>query len=127
MSANKHNQGFMNIVNESRLRIEEIDVDEAYKRLKEDDSIVFIDVREDREFAIDSCAGAIHIGKGVIERDIEKNVPQKDRDMILYCGGGYRSALAADALRSMGYLRTVSMDGGIRAWRSKQFPMNTPT
>ena len=126
MATKKHNPGFIALVEQSKSRIQEMDVDEAALRLHKDVSIVFIDVREDREFAIDSCAGAIHIGKGVIERDIEKRVPDKDQEMIVYCGGGYRSALVADALQTMGYRRVVSMIGGIRAWRTKQLAMNPP-
>jgi rhodanese-related sulfurtransferase len=126
MATKKHNPGFIALVEQSKSRIQEMDVDEAALRLHKDVSIVFIDVREDHEFAIDSCAGAIHIGKGVIERDIEKRVPDKDQEMIVYCGGGYRSALVADALQTMGYRRVVSMIGGIRAWRTKQLAMNPP-
>ena len=127
MAAKKHNPGFITLVEQSKSRIQEMDVNEAALRLDKDVSIVFIDVREDHEFAIDSCAGAIHISKGVIERDIEKRVPDKDQEMIVYCGGGYRSALVADALQTMGYRRVASMIGGIRAWRAKQLAMNPPT
>ena len=127
MSGKKHSQAFVDIVNRSRARVTELDVHESKARLDQDAGTVFIDVREDREFAVDSCRGAIHIGKGVIERDIEKYVSRKDEPIILYCGGGYRSALAADALQSMGYTNVISMDGGIRAWRASDYPLDVRT
>jgi len=82
-------------------------------------------VREDHEWVVDHLPGAIHLGKGIIERDIESRFPDVDTEMILYCGGGYRSALAADALQQMGYTKVLSMDGGIRGWRDKGFPLVT--
>jgi len=84
---------------------------------------ILVDVREESEFAKDHLPGAIHLGKGVIERDIEARVPDLSKEMILYCGGGFRSALAADNLQKMGYTNVISMDGGIRDWREKGFPL----
>jgi rhodanese-related sulfurtransferase len=85
----------------------------------------FIDVREDHEYAKDHAKGARHLGKGILERDIETVVPDKQASIILYCGGGYRSVLAADALQRMGYTNVVSMDGGIRAWRDAGYTVET--
>jgi rhodanese-related sulfurtransferase len=87
------------------------------------DKFVLVDVREESEFAKDHLPGAIHLGKGVIERDIEARVPELNTEMILYCGGGFRSALAADNLQMMGYTNVISMDGGIRDWREKGYPL----
>jgi rhodanese-related sulfurtransferase len=84
-------------------------------------------VREDGEFAVDRAAGARHIGRGVLERDVETLIPDKDAAIVLYCGGGYRSALAADNLQKMGYTNVVSMDGGIRAWREAEYPIEKGT
>jgi rhodanese-related sulfurtransferase len=85
--------------------------------------LFFVDVREESEFAKDHLPGAIHLGKGIIERDIEEQVPDPNTELVLYCGGGYRSALAADNLQKMGYRNVFSMDGGIREWREKGYPL----
>lgn len=119
----KHNPGFLKLVDEARKRVNECTVADAKARLDRGETLYFIDVREDHEFATDHAKGARHLGKGVIERDIETAVPDKQAAIILYCGGGYRSALAADALRQMGYSNVVSMDGGIRAWRDAGYPL----
>jgi len=87
----------------------------------------FVDVREDDEFAVDRIAGARHIGRGVLERDVETLIPGKDEPIVLYCGGGFRSALAADNLQRMGYSNVVSMDGGIRAWREAAYAIEKGT
>jgi rhodanese-related sulfurtransferase len=118
MTAPKHhNPGFLALVNNAKGRIQEIDIAE-YKRLRTSGAEhVLIDTREDSEWAAGHAAGAIHLGKGIIERDIEARVPRKDAKLVLYCGGGYRSALAADALRQMGYLDAISLDGGWRAYQ----------
>jgi len=113
----KHSEGFLNIVNDAKSRIREVDVAETQKRMREDDNLKLIDVREDREWDDSHAAGAIHLGKGIIERDIETTVPEKDTELILYCGGGYRSALAADVLQKMGYTNVFSMAGGWKAWK----------
>ncbi len=113
-----HNPAFLAIVNDAKSRVREIDI-EGYKKIG---SHTLVDVREDGEFAAGHAAGAVHIGKGVIERDIEVKVPDKSTPLVLYCGGGFRSALAADALRQMGYTDVVSLDGGWRAWSQAGLP-----
>src|SRR5260370_13008956 len=118
-----HSPRFLQIVNEARSRIRETNVDENKRRLDRGDKFVLIDVREESEFAKDHIPGALHLSKGVIERDVESVVPDPATEMVLYCGGGYRSALAADNLRKMGYTNVLSMDGGIRGWRDKGYPL----
>ena len=113
----KHSPGFLALVDDARKRVRECTIGDVKARLDRGERFHFVDVREDREFAVDHARGARHIGRGVLERDIEKLVPDKDAPIVLYCGGGYRSALAAESLQKMGYTNVVSMDGGIRAWR----------
>lgn len=121
--AKQHNEGFLNLVNEAKKRVQQIDID-GYQRMKESGaSSVLVDVREDSEWAAGHAADAIHLGKGIIERDIESRVPDKNATLVLYCGGGYRSALAADALRQMGYTNPISLDGGWRAWQAAGLPV----
>jgi rhodanese-related sulfurtransferase len=118
-----HNPGFLALVNEAKSRIPEIDIAE-YKRLRgAGEEHVLIDTREDSEWTAGHAAGAIHLGKGIIERDIEAHVPRKDAKLVLYCGGGYRSALAADALRQMGYTNAISLDGGWREYQAAGLPV----
>ena len=119
----KHSPGFLAIVADARSRIKECVVGDVRARLDRGERLQFVDVREDREFAVDRAAGARHIGRGVLERDIEALIPDKNAAIVLYCGGGYRSALAADNLQKMGYTNVVSMDGGIRAWREANYPI----
>ena len=119
----KHNPGFLKLVSAAKARIKECTVAEAKRRLDRGEIAHFLDVREDHEFAKDHAHGARHVGKGIIERDIETLIPDKQAAILLYCGGGYRSALAADALGQMGYLKVVSMDGGIKAWKDAGYPM----
>ena len=119
----QHSTRFLKIVDDARSRIKETNVDEVRERLDRGDEFVLIDVREESEFAKDHLPGAIHLGKGVIERDIESRVPDLNTPMVLYCGGGFRSAIAADNLQKMGYVNVLSMDGGVRGWREKNFPM----
>src|SRR5688572_29702604 len=107
----KHSEGFLNLVNEVKTRVREVTVAEAQQRMRENKDVKLIDVREDNEWNEAHAAGAIHLGKGIIERDIEKTVPDKDAELILYCGGGYRSALATDAIQKMGYTNVFSMAG----------------
>ena len=109
----KHSEGFLNIVNDAKSRIREVTVAETQAR---NPDAKLIDVREDNEWEAGHAAGAIHLGKGIIERDIETTVPDKDTEMILYCGGGYRSALVTDVLQRMGYTNVYSMAGGWKAW-----------
>ena len=111
-----HSEGFLKLVNESKSRIKEVSVAQTQERIKENPEAKVIDVREDKEWEAGHAAGAIHLGKGIIERDIESTVPDKNTELILYCGGGYRSALAADVLQQMGYTNVYSMAGGWKAW-----------
>ncbi len=113
----KHSEGFLKLVNDAKSRIREVTVEESQQRLKENPDAKLIDVREDSEWQAAHAAGAEHLGKGIIERDIEEKVPDKSTEVILYCGGGYRSALAADVLQQMGYTNVFSMAGGWKAWR----------
>lgn len=119
----KHNPGFLKLVEQAKQRVQECSVAEVKARLDRGESFHFIDVREDHEFAKDHARGARHLGKGILERDIESAIPEKHDSIVLYCGGGYRSALAADALQQMGYGNVRSMDGGIRAWREAGYPL----
>jgi rhodanese-related sulfurtransferase len=121
--AHQHSAGFLRIVNDARTRIRETTVDQVKSRMDRGDKFLLIDVREESEYAQDHLPHAIHLGKGIIERDIEGRVPDPKTEMILYCGGGFRSALAADNLQKMGYTNVISMDGGIREWREKHFPL----
>jgi rhodanese-related sulfurtransferase len=119
----QHSPRFLKIVDDSRSRIKETNVDEVKRKLDDGETFLLVDVREESEFAKDHLPGAIHLGKGVIERDIESRVPDLNTPMVLYCGGGFRSAIAADNLQKMGYINVLSMDGGIRGWREKNFPV----
>ena len=121
--AQQHPARFLKIVDDARTRIRETNVEGVNARMDRGEKFLLVDVREESEFAKDHLPGAIHLGKGVIERDIEARVPQLDAEMILYCGGGFRSALAADNLQKMGYTNVISMDGGIREWREKGYPL----
>jgi len=112
----KHTQGFLDIVNDAKSRIREVTVADTRARLAANPDARLIDVREDHEWTKAHAAGGIHLGKGIIERDIETTIPNKSTELILYCGGGYRSALAADALQRMGYTSAWSMAGGWKAW-----------
>lgn len=117
MAALKHSPAFLALVDDAKGRVKECTVEDVRLRLDRGEKFFFVDVREDSEFAVDRAAGARHIGRGVLERDIENLIPDKNAPIVLYCGGGFRSALAADNLQKMGYTNVVSMDGGIRAWR----------
>lgn len=121
--AHDHPPRFLKIVDDARSRIRETSVDELKSRFDRGDKFMLVDVREESEFAKDHLPSAIHLGKGVIERDIEARVPDLGTEMVLYCGGGFRSALAADNLQKMGYTNVISMDGGIRGWREKGYPL----
>jgi rhodanese-related sulfurtransferase len=121
--APKHPPRFLKIVEDAKSRVRETNVDQVKSRLDRGDKIVLIDVREDREFDADHLPGAVHLGKGIIERDVEAKYPDLQTELILYCGGGFRSALAADNLQKMGYSNVISMDGGIRGWREKGYPL----
>jgi rhodanese-related sulfurtransferase len=121
--AQQHSPHFLRLVEEARGRIQETSVDEVQRKLDGGEKFLLIDVREESEYAIDHLPGAIHLGKGILERDIEVRVPSPNTPMILYCGGGFRSALAADNLQKMGYRNVISMAGGIRGWREKGLPL----
>ena len=121
--AHQHPPRFLKIVADAKARVRETTVDEVKSKMDRGEKFVLVDVREESEFAKDHLPGAIHLGKGVIERDIEARVPGLNTEIVLYCGGGFRSALAADNLQKMGYSNVISMDGGIRDWREKQYPL----
>jgi rhodanese-related sulfurtransferase len=118
----KHAPGFLNLVTDAKSRIQETDVAGARKLLETGDAFL-VDVREESEWAAGHAAGALHLGKGVIERDIEKAIPDFGAKIICYCGGGFRSALVADNLQKMGYTGVISMDGGWRAWVESGAPV----
>lgn len=119
-----HNQAFLELVNDAKTRVKQIDI-EQYKKMPRQGHLL-VDVREDNEWAAGHAAGAIHLGKGIIERDIETQVPDKSATLVLYCGGGFRSALVADALQKMGYKNPISLDGGWRAWNAAGLPVEKP-
>ncbi len=123
--AAKHSPRFLALVEDAKKRIRETNVDQVKARLDKGEKLLIVDVREESEYARDHLPGSIHIGKGVIERDVEQKLPDTAAEIILYCGGGFRSALSADALQKMGYRNVLSMDGGIRVWREKGFPLTT--
>jgi rhodanese-related sulfurtransferase len=113
----KHASKFVALVQDAKSRVKETTVGEVQKRLERGETLVIIDVREESEWDQGHIPGAVHLGKGIIERDIERMFPDSDAELILYCGGGFRSALAADNLTRMGYTKAISMDGGMRGWR----------
>jgi rhodanese-related sulfurtransferase len=118
-----HNPGFLKLVNEAKSRVKETDM-EGYKKMAASGlKPVLVDVREESEWTAGHASGAIHLGKGVIERDIETKIPDKQTSMVLYCGGGFRSALAADTLQQMGYTNVISLDGGWRAYQQSGLPI----
>jgi rhodanese-related sulfurtransferase len=121
----KHSEGFLKLVNDAKSRIREITVAETRERLAADNGVRLIDVREDHEWNAAHAAGAEHLGKGIIERDIEVSVPDKATEVILYCGGGFRSALSADVLQQMGYTNVYSMAGGWKAWQESGAPIKS--
>jgi rhodanese-related sulfurtransferase len=121
--AHQHSPGFLKIVNDAKSRIRELTVDQVKARLDRGEKFHLVDVREESEWAKDHVTGAMYLGKGIIERDVEQRVPDHDSEIILYCGGGFRSALVADNLQKMGYRNVYSMDGGIRDWRAKGYPL----
>src|SRR5579864_3762462 len=121
--AHQHSPRFLKIVEDAKKRIREVTIDEVKAKLDRKEKFVLVDVREESEYAADHLPGAVHLGKGTIERDVEDRVPDQNTPMVLYCGGGFRSALAADNLQKMGYTQVLSMDGGVRDWREKGFPL----
>ena len=121
----KHSEAFVRLVNESRAQIRETNVAEVKARLDAGEKFTLVDVREDNEWARGHLPGAVHLGRGIIERDIEERFPDKTVELVLYCGGGYRSAMSADNLQKMGYTNVSSMDGGWRGWNEAGFPTET--
>jgi rhodanese-related sulfurtransferase len=121
--AHQHSPGFLKIVEDAKKRVREVTIDDVKAKLDRSEKFLLIDVREESEYAADHLPGAIHLGKGIIERDVEERVPDQNTPLVLYCGGGFRSALAADNLQKMGYTQVFSMDGGIRGWREKGFTL----
>ena len=121
-----HSEGFLAIVAEAKTRIHEIDIEEYKRMLASGQGGQLVDVREDHEWAAAHAAGAIHLSKGIIERDIETTVPNKAARLVLYCGGGFRSALATDNLGKMGYTNVLSLDGGWRAIEASGLPLERP-
>jgi rhodanese-related sulfurtransferase len=119
----KHSEGFLKLVNDAKTRIREVTVAETTERMNANNGVRLIDVREDNEWQAAHAAGAEHLGKGIIERDIEARVPDKTTELILYCGGGFRSALGADVLQQMGYTNVYSMAGGWKAWKDSGAPI----
>ena len=118
-----HNPAFLALVDDAKTRVKEIDIGQYRKMVDSGESHILVDVREDKEWAAGHVAGAVHLGKGIIERDIESTVPDKDTKLVLYCGGGFRSALVAEALQKMGYTQPISLDGGWRALQASGFPI----
>jgi rhodanese-related sulfurtransferase len=118
----KHSQGFLDIVNDAKKRVRETTPEDVRRRQERGERFHLVDVREDNEWERGRALGAIHLGKGIIERDIERVIPDHDREIVLYCGGGYRSALAADVLQRMGYRNVLSMDGGWKRWNDLGYP-----
>ncbi len=125
--AKHHSPRFLKLVDDSKTRIRETNVEEIKQRLDRGDRFVLIDTREESEWARGHLPGAIHLGKGIIERDIEEKIPDTNTELVLYCGGGFRSALAADNLQKMGYTNVVSLDGGYREWIEKGYPVKKDT
>ncbi len=117
----KHSPGFLKLVDDAKSRVREINIEEARKQLETGKARI-IDVREESEWAAGHIRGAEHLGRGILERDIEARVPDKNAELILYCGGGFRSALSTDNLQKMGYANVASMSGGWREWKAKGFP-----
>ena len=124
--AKQHSPRFLNIVDDARSRVIECNVEAVKARLDSGEQFHLVDVREESEYARGHLPGAVHIGKGVIERDIEAKAPDVSTAVVLYCGGGYRSVLAADAMLKMGYTNVISMDGGWREWNNAGYPIESP-
>lgn len=121
--AKKHNQAFLDLVNDAKSRVREIDIAKYREMVQGGEDHLLIDVREESEWNAGHAAGALHLGKGILERDIEAKVPDRDKTLVLYCGGGFRSALAADNLQKMGYRNPISLDGGWRAYSESGLPV----
>lgn len=123
LQAKKHNQAFLDIVNDAKSRVREINIDQYQQMKQAGEDHLLVDVREESEWAAGHAAGAMHLSKGVIERDVEAKIPDREKKLVLYCGGGFRSALAADNLQKMGYKNAISLDGGWRAYTGSGLPV----
>jgi rhodanese-related sulfurtransferase len=121
--AKHHSPGFLKLVDDAKSRVCELTVDDVKAKQDRGDEFFLVDVREEGEWNKDHLPGAIHLGKGIIERDVEERIPDTGADIVLYCGGGFRSALAADNLQKMGYTNVWSMDGGYRGWTEQGYPL----
>lgn len=121
--ADQHGPRFLALVEDAKRRIRELTVEQVKAKLDANESFFLVDVREESEWAAGRLPRAIHLGKGILERDVEARIPDTGAEIVLYCGGGYRSALAADNLQKMGYTNVASMDGGIRGWRGAGLPI----
>ncbi|MCH9653874.1 MAG: sulfurtransferase [Planctomycetes bacterium] len=124
--AKNHSKLFLDIVDDAKSRVLECTVQDVKKRREQGEEFHLIDVREDHEFHLGRIPGALHLGKGIIERDVESKIPDSTALLILYCGGGFRSALAADNLQKMGYTQVISMDGGFSGWKAAGYEIETP-
>jgi rhodanese-related sulfurtransferase len=122
----RHSPGFLKLVDDAKSRVKEADFRDIKRRLDNREKLTLVDVREDNEWARGHLPGAVHLGKGIIERDVEETFPDKDAPLVLYCGGGFRSALVADNLQKMGYSNVISMDGGWRGWTTAGYPIEKP-
>lgn len=122
----KHSPAFLKLVQDAKTRVQELTVEQVRKKLAAGESFHFIDVREDNEWSKGRCRGAKHMGRGVLERDVEAAISDKNAEIVLYCGGGFRSALSADNLQKMGYTNVWSMDGGYRGWTETGGPVENP-
>lgn len=121
--AKQHAPGFLKVVNDAKSRVRECTVADVKARLDRGEKLNIIDVREESEFAAGHIPGAVHLSKGIIERDVETRFPDTKTELVLYCGGGFRSALAADNLQKMGYTKIISMDGGHRGWKEAGYSL----
>ncbi|HEV3236429.1 MAG TPA: rhodanese-like domain-containing protein [Gemmataceae bacterium] len=121
--AHQHSPQFLKLVQDVKSRVKELTIDQVKAKKDRGEKFTMIDVREESEWAMDHLPGAVYLGRGIIERDIETKFPDPKTELVLYCGGGFRSALAADNLQKMGYTNVYSMDGGIREWREKGLPL----
>jgi rhodanese-related sulfurtransferase len=121
-----HNPAFLRLVNDAKTRVKEIDIERYKQMVASGDPHTLVDIREDNEWAAGHVSGAVHLGKGIIERDIETAAPDKNASLVLYCGGGFRSALSAEALQKMGYTNVISLDGGYRALQTSGLPITEP-
>ena len=122
----RHSPGFLKLVDDAKSRVKEADFRDIKRRLDSREKLTLVDVREDNEWVRGHLPGAVHLGKGIIERDVEETFPDKDAPLVLYCGGGFRSALVADNLQKMGYTNVISMDGGWRGWTTAGYPVEKP-